>query len=181
MSREVYVLGAARTPIGGFQGALATLAAPELGAHAIRACVDQTSIDTARIDEVIMGNVISAGLKQAPARQAMRIAGLPDAVAATTLNKVCGSGMKAAMLGCDLIRAGSADVVISGGMESMTNAPYLLGKARSGLRMGHSDLQDSMFLDGLEDAETGAAMGSFAQQTADEYQLSREAMDAYAI
>ncbi len=181
MSREVYVLGAARTPIGGFQGALATLAAPELGAHAIRACVDQTGIDTAGIDEVIMGNVISAGLKQAPARQAMRIAGLPDAVAATTLNKVCGSGMKAAMLGCDLIRAGSADVVISGGMESMTNAPYLLGKARSGLRMGHSDLQDSMFLDGLEDAETGAAMGSFAQQTADEYQLSREAMDAYAI
>ncbi len=181
MSREVFVLGAARTPIGSFQGALATLAAPELGAHAIRACVNQAGIDNSGIDEVIMGNVISAGLKQAPARQAMRIAGLSDATGAVTLNKVCGSGMKATMMGCDLIRAGSADVVVSGGMESMTNAPYLLGKARDGLRMGHSDLQDSMFLDGLEDAETGASMGSFAQRTADEYQISREAMDAFAI
>lgn len=178
MSGNVYIASAARTPIGSFQGALSSLTAPELGAHAIRALL--TDFDKALIDEVILGNVISAGLKQAPARQAMRLAGLPDACGATTVNKVCGSGMKAAMLATDLIRAGSAHAVIAGGMESMTNAPYLVQKARGGLRMGHGELKDTMFLDGLEDADTGAAMGTFAQATADAWQLSREAMDAYA-
>lgn len=180
MSREVYLLTAARTPIGSFQGALSSLTAPELGASAIRACVDRSHIDDEQINEVIMGNVIGAGLKQAPARQAMRIAELPDTVAASTLNKVCGSGMKATMLASDLIRAGSADVV-AGGMESMSNAPYLLLKARTGMRMGHGEMKDAMFFDGLEDAATGDSMGSFAQQTADDYQLTREAMDEFAI
>ena len=133
------------------------------------------------VNEIIMGNVVSAGLKQAPARQAMRMAGVPDSVAATTLNKVCGSGMKATMMAMDLIAAGSADTVIAGGMESMSNAPYLLPKARGGLRMGHATMQDALFTDGLEDAETGGSMGSFAQGTADDHQLTRQAMDAYAI
>ena len=177
---DVFILSAARTPIGGFQGELATLTAPELGAHAIGAALKASGLEPEAVDEVVIGNVVSAGLKQAPARQAMRIAGLPDSVGATTVNKVCGSGMKSTMLATDLIRAGSAATVIAGGMESMTNAPYLVGNARGGLRMGHKDLKDSMFLDGLEDAETGAAMGSFAQSTADDYQLTREAMDAYA-
>jgi acetyl-CoA C-acetyltransferase len=181
MTADVYLLAAARTPMGGFQGALKDFSAPELGAIAIARIMDQTGIDPERISEVIMGNVISAGLKQAPARQAMRQAGLPDACGATTINKVCGSGMKAAMFATDLIRAGSASLVVAGGMESMSNAPYLLAKARAGLRMGHADLKDAMFLDGLEDAETGSSMGTFAQQTADDYQLTREAMDAFAI
>jgi acetyl-CoA C-acetyltransferase len=167
--------------MGSFQGMLKDYSAPQLGAIAISRALEQSSRSSDEVDEVIIGNVISAGLKQAPARQAMREAGLPDACGATTVNKVCGSGMKAAMLATDLIRAGSAQTVVAGGMESMTNAPYLLGKARGGLRMGHSDLKDSMFLDGLEDAETGGAMGAFAQQTADDYQLSREAMDSFAI
>jgi acetyl-CoA C-acetyltransferase len=178
---EVFVLGAARTPIGSFQGALASLTAPELGAHAINAALDHAGLAGEQINEVIFGNVLSAGLKQAPARQAMRIAGLPDATGATTINKVCGSGMKATMLAIDLIRAGSADYVISGGMESMTNAPYLMAKARAGVRMGHTELKDSMFFDGLEDAETGRSMGTFAQDTADQFQLTREDMDAFAI
>jgi len=174
------VLGAARTPVGSFQGSLSSLTAPELGAHAIRAALENAGVANDAIDEVIIGNVISAGLKQAPARQAMRIAELPDSCGATTINKVCGSGMKATMIAADLIKAGSADSVVAGGMESMSNAPYLMQKARSGLRMGHSDLKDSLFLDGLEDAETGGSMGSFAQDTADTYQLTREAMDAFA-
>jgi acetyl-CoA C-acetyltransferase len=181
MTRHVYVISAARTPIGAFQGSLASLSAPELGAHAIRAALTRGNVESQRIDEVIMGNVISAGLKQAPARQAMRQAGLPDSCGATTVNKVCGSGMKATMLAADLIRAGSADAVVAGGMESMSNAPYLLAKARGGLRIGHADLKDAMFLDGLEDAETGRAMGTFAQNTADAYQLTRQAMDEYAV
>ncbi len=181
VSDNVYVLGAARTPIGSFQGVLASQSAPELGAHAIRAALEGAGLPDDAVSEVIMGNVISAGLKQAPARQAMRTAGLPDSCHALTVNKVCGSGMKATMLGHDLIRAGSAGVVVCGGMESMTNAPYLLTKARAGQRMGHGQMFDSMFTDGLEDAETGGSMGSFAQTTADDYQLSREAMDAYAI
>ncbi len=180
MSEEVYLVSAARTPVGSFQGQLAAMSAPELGAHAIRAALAAAPFDPANVDEVILGNVVSAGLKQAPARQAMRQADLPDAVGATTINKVCGSGMKTAMLAADLIRAGSANAVIAGGMESMSNAPYILGKARAGLRMGHASMQDALFLDGLEDAETGRAMGTFAQDTADEYQLTREAMDAYA-
>lgn len=181
MTRDVYIAAARRTPIGSFQGALADKAAPELGAHAIAAAVADSGIDGSAIDEVVFGNVIAAGLKQAPARQAMRLAGLPDSTGATTVNKVCGSGMKTTMLATDLIRAGSANVVVSGGMESMTGAPYLLANGRKGFRMGHGELKDTMFLDGLEDAETGAAMGSFAQATADAHQLSREAMDAYAI
>jgi len=180
MSSHAYLLSAARTPIGSFQGALASLTAPELGAHALAAALARSGLPADAVDEVIMGNVIAAGLKQAPARQAMRNAGLPDACGATTLNKVCGSGMKAAMVASDLIRAGSASVVLAGGMESMSNAPYLIAKARGGLRMGHGELKDTMFLDGLEDAETGAAMGTFAQTTADEYQITRGAMDAYA-
>ncbi len=187
MSSQAYIVSAARTPIGSFQGRLATLSAPELGAHAIRAAVTRAEaavgdgVNDAAISEVIMGNVISAGLKQAPARQAMRQAALPDGCGATTVNKVCGSGMKATMLASDLIRAGSAEVVVAGGMESMSNAPYLIAKARTGLRMGHADLKDAMFLDGLEDPETGAAMGTFAQRTADAYQITREAMDEYAV
>jgi len=180
VTKHVYLLSAARTPVGSFQGQLASLSAPELGAHAARAALQFGAVDPTSVDEVILGNVVSAGLKQAPARQAMRQAGLPDSTGATTINKVCGSGMKATMLATDLIRAGSANTVIAGGMESMSNAPFLLPKARAGLRMGHASLQDSLFLDGLEDAETGSAMGAFAQDTADEYQITRQAMDAYA-
>ena len=178
MSDSVFIASAARTPIGSFQGQLAGLSAPALGAHAMRACL--AGFDTGRVDEVIFGNVVSAGLKQAPARQAMRQAGLPDSIGATTINKVCGSGMKTVMLAHDLIRAGSAGAVLCGGMESMSNAPYLMLKARAGLRMGHGELKDALFLDGLEDADTGAAMGSFAQATADVYQLTRSAMDDFA-
>lgn len=181
MTSHAYILSAARTPIGSFQGALAPLTAPALGAHAVRAALADGQVDVDRVSEVILGNVVSAGLKQAPARQAMRQAGLPDGCGATTVNKVCGSGMKATMLANDLIRAGSAALVVAGGMESMSNTPYLIGKARGGLRMGHAELKDAMFLDGLEDAETGAAMGTFAQTTADAHQLTREAMDSYAI
>lgn len=181
MSSEVYIVGAARTPVGSFQGALANQSAPQLGAHAIAAAISQAGIDASGIDEVIMGNVVSAGLKQAPARQAMRQAELPDSCGATTINKVCGSGMKATMLATDLIRAGSANTVVAGGMESMSNAPFLVDKARAGLRMGHSQMLDALFTDGLEDAETGGSMGSFAQKTADQHQLTREAMDSYAI
>lgn len=181
MSSEVYIVGAARTPVGSFQGALANQNAPQLGAHAIAAAISQAGIDASGIDEVIMGNVVSAGLKQAPARQAMRQAELPDSCGATTINKVCGSGMKATMLATDLIRAGSANTVVAGGMESMSNAPFLVDKARAGLRMGHSQMLDALFTDGLEDAETGGSMGSFAQNTADQHQLTREAMDSYAI
>ena len=178
---QVFIVGAARTPIGSFQGELKSLAAPALGAHAIGAAADRSGIDRAAIDEVIIGNVLGAGVKQAPARQAARLAGLPDACGATTVNKVCGSGMKATMLATDLLRAGSAHVIVSGGMESMTNAPYLLTKARQGLRMGHDQVKDAMFLDGLEDAETGRSMGTFAQDTADRYQITREEMDAFAV
>jgi acetyl-CoA C-acetyltransferase len=181
VSSDVYIVGAARTPVGSFQGALANQNAPQLGALAIAAAIGQAGIDAGEIDEVIMGNVVSAGLKQAPARQAMRQAELPDSCGATTINKVCGSGMKATMLATDLIRAGSAATVVAGGMESMSNAPFLVDKARAGLRMGHAQMLDALFTDGLEDAETGGSMGSFAQNTADQHQLTREAMDAYAI
>ena len=181
MSESIYILGAARTPVGSFQGSLASQSAPELGAHAIAAALANGQVNVDEVNEVIIGNVVSSALKQAPARQAMRMADLPDSCAATTVNKVCGSGMKATMLAMDLIKAGSADTVVAGGMESMSNAPYLVAKARTGLRMGHAGMLDSLFTDGLEDAETGGSMGSFAQNTADEHQLTREAMDAYAI
>ena len=181
MTNEVFIVSGARTPIGSFMGNLSSFSAPELAAAAIQKTLDTSSVEADQIDEVLIGNVVSAGLKQAPARQAMRLAGIPDQCGATTINKVCGSGMKATMLAFDLIRSGSADTVLSGGMESMSNAPYLLENARSGLRMGHSDTRDSLFTDGLEDAETGDSMGSFAQETADKYQLTREEMDEYAI
>ena len=178
---DAFILGAKRTPIGSFQGALAEYTAPELGAHAIRAAIDHAALDPQSIDEAFMGCVVGAGVRQAPARQAMRGAGVPDGVGATTVNKVCGSGMKAAMLAVDLLRAGSAHCVLAGGMESMSNTPYLVQKARAGLRMGHASLADAMFTDGLEDAETGNAMGTFAQDAADQRQLTRQAMDDFAV
>ncbi|WP_298773526.1 acetyl-CoA C-acyltransferase [uncultured Shewanella sp.] len=178
---DIVIVAAKRTPMGGFQGGLSSVSAPKLASTAIQGMMTQANIDPEQIDEVLMGCVLPAGLGQAPARQAALGAQLPLSVGATTLNKVCGSGMKAVMLGHDLIKAGSANIVIAGGMESMSQAPYLLDKARSGMRMGHGKVLDHMFLDGLEDAYTGGAMGSFAQETADEFTLSREAMDAFAL
>ena len=178
---KIMITAATRTPMGSFQGSVASLTAPDLGAVVIQRVLEQTQIPAADIDEVIMGCVLPAGLKQAPARQAMRQAGLPDHVGATTINKVCGSGMKATMFAADAIKAGSIQIAVVGGMESMTNSPYLLPKARSGYRMGHGQVLDHMFLDGLEDAYTGHAMGSFAQEMADEKGYTREQMDEFAI
>ncbi len=179
---QVVIVSGVRTPMGGFQGSLSPLSAIDLGAAAIREAVSRAGIAPEQVQEVIMGNVLPAGLKQGPARQAMRRAGLPDSTGATTINKLCGSGMKAAMLAHDLIRAGSCDVAAAGGMESMSNAPYLLLNARKGYRMGAGDTaQDHMFLDGLEDAETGRLMGAFAQDMADQKGYTREQMDEYAI
>ncbi|UQY35704.1 acetyl-CoA C-acyltransferase [Pseudomonas fulva] len=178
---DIVIVNGARTPMGGFQGSLSALSATDLGAAAIRAAIARAGIDPGDVQEVIMGCVLPAGLKQGPARQAALAAGLPSATGCTTINKLCGSGMKAVMLAHDLIRAGSAEVMVAGGMESMSNAPYLLPKARGGLRMGHGEVKDHMFFDGLEDARTGRLMGSFAQETADRYGITREAMDAYAI
>jgi len=177
----VVIVNGARTPMGGFQGSLASVTAPQLGAIAIREAVARAGLKSEDIQEVIMGCVLPAGLKQGPARQAALDAGLPAATGCTTINKLCGSGMKAAMLAHDLIKAGTNDIMIAGGMESMTNAPYVLEKARAGLRMGHSEVKDHMFLDGLEDAKTGRLMGSFAQEVADKEGMSREAMDEFAI
>ncbi len=178
---NIVIVAASRTAMGSFQGSLASLTAPDLGAVAIQKAVEQANIPINDIDEVIMGCVLPAGLKQGPARQAMRKAGLPDHIGATTINKVCGSGMKAAMQASDAIKAGSASIVVVGGMESMTNAPYLLPKARTGYRMGHGQVLDHMFLDGLEDAGTGRAMGAFAQEMADKKGYTREQMDEFAI
>ena len=178
---NTYILGAKRTPIGSFQGALAKLTAAELGAHAIRAATEDAKMPINTVDEVFMGNVISAGLRQAPARQAALNAGIREETPTTTVNKVCGSGMQASMLGTDLINVGRAKCVVAGGMESMTNAPFLVPKARAGLKMGHKTLQDAMFCDGLEDAETGRSMGSFAQEIADLHQMTRDSMDEFAI
>lgn len=178
----VVIVSAVRTPMGGFQGELKSLTAPQLGAAAIRAAVDRARLTSTDVDQVLFGCVLSAGLGQAPARQAALGAGLSDATQCTTLNKMCGSGMQAAILAHDLLLAGSADVVIAGGMESMSNAPYLLEKARSGYRMGHGQLIDHMFFDGLEDAyEGGRLMGTFAEACAALEGLSREAQDAFAI
>jgi acetyl-CoA C-acetyltransferase len=177
----VVIVNGARTPMGGFQGSLAPVSAPELGAISIREAIARAGLQPADIQEVIMGCVLPAGLKQGPARQAMRQAGLPDNVGATTINKLCGSGMKATMFAFDSIVAGTNDIVVAGGMESMTNAPYVLDKARAGMRMGHGTVYDHMFLDGLEDAETGRLMGSFAQEVADKRGITREDMDNYAI
>ena len=178
---KIVIIAASRTAMGSFQGSFSTLSAPDLGAVVIQNVVEQANIPVDDIDEVIMGCVLPAGVKQGPARQAMRQAGLPDHVGATTINKVCGSGMKAAMQASDAIKAGSAKIIVIGGMESMTNAPYLLPKARSGYRMGHGQVIDHMFMDGLEDAGTGRAMGSFAQDMADKKGYSREQMDEFAI
>ncbi len=178
----IVIVAAARTPLGRFQGELAALPAPSLGGHAIAAALGRARLAPERIDEVLMGCVLPAGQGQAPARQAARGAGLPDAVGATTVNKVCGSGMKAAMLAHDLILAGSADIVVAGGMESMSNAPYLLAKARAGYRVGHDRVLDHMLLDGLEDAyDAGRSMGDFGEATAEAYQFDRAAQDAYAM
>lgn len=177
MPETIIITGAARTPMGGFQGDFAGVTAPELGAVAIRAVLNGQVPD-----EVIMGCVLPAGQGQAPARQAALGAGLPVSVPATTVNKMCGSGMKAVMLGCDAIAAGSAEMIVAGGMESMSNAPYLLPKARTGMRMGHGEVKDHMFLDGLEDAyDKGRLMGSFAEEAATHYQFTRQMQDDYAL
>ena len=178
----IVIASAVRTPLGKFHGGLSGVRAPELGAAAIRAALERAGVAPPSVDEVLMGCVLPAGQRQAPARQAMRGAGLPDAVGATTVNKVCGSGMKAVMLAHDLLRAGSAGIVVAGGMESMSNAPYLLDKARGGYRAGHATVFDHMLLDGLEDAyDTGRSMGSFGEATAELYQFSRARQDAYAM
>jgi acetyl-CoA C-acetyltransferase len=181
----IVIVGAARTPMGGFQGDFAALTAPQLGAHAIRAAVERAGIPADAVDEVLMGCVLPAGVGQAPARQASLGADLPLSAGCTTISKVCGSGMKATMLAHDLILAGSGQVVVAGGMESMTNAPYLLPKARAGQRLGHGQLIDHMFFDGLEDrysaATNGRLMGAFAEDCARHFSFSREAQDAYAV
>ncbi len=178
----VVIASYARTPMGGMQGALASVPATKLGAIAIEAAVARAGVAPEAIDQVIMGCVLPGALGQAPARQASIGAGLPLSTGATTINKVCGSGMKAAMMAAEAIIAGTSDIVVAGGMESMTNAPYLLTKHRSGARLGHDSLKDSMFLDGLEDAyEPGRAMGSFAEETCRDYQFTREEQDDYAL
>ncbi|KVT59647.1 acetyl-CoA acetyltransferase [Burkholderia ubonensis] len=178
----IVIVGAARTPMGGFQGDLAAATASELGAVAIRAALERAGVPAGQVDEIVFGCVLPAGQGQAPARQAALKAGLPLAAGATTVNKMCGSGMKAAMFAHDLLVAGSADVLVAGGMESMSNAPYLLPKARGGYRMGHGQVFDHMFLDGLEDAyDKGRLMGTFAEDCAAAYGFTRDAQDAFAI
>jgi acetyl-CoA C-acetyltransferase len=178
----IVIVSAVRTPLGRFQGELAGVTAPKLGAHVIRAALERATLAPERVDEALMGCVLPAGHGQAPARQAARGAGLPDATGATTVNKVCGSGMKATMLAHDLIIAGSAEIVVAGGMESMSNAPYLLMKARGGYRVGHDRVFDHMMLDGLEDAyEPGRPMGDFGEAAAQAYQFTRADQDAYAV
>ena len=182
MSEKIVITGSARTPMGGFQGVLSGATAPELGATAISAAVDSSEIAKDAIDEVIMGCVLPAGMGQAPARQASLGAGIPLGTGCTTINKMCGSGMKATMLAHDLLLAGTNQVMVAGGLESMTNSPYLLPKARAGLRMGHGKVLDHMFLDGLEDAyDKGCLMGSFAENTADKYSFTREQQDEFSI
>ena len=178
----IVIVSYARTPMGGFQGALAGASATELGAVAVKAAVDRSGAPPEAIEQILMGCVLPAGLGQAPARQAALKAGLPLSVEATTVNKMCGSGMQAAILGHDLVAAGTAKIVVAGGMESMTNAPYLLAKHRGGARIGHDRVMDSMYLDGLEDAyDPGKLMGAFAEESAAAYQIGRAEMDAYAI
>lgn len=178
----IVIASAARTPIAGFQGEFASLAAPQLGAAAIAAALERAGLQPEQIDEAVMGCVLPAGQGQAPARQAALGAKLPLSVGCTTINKMCGSGMRAAMFAHDMLVAGSVDVIVAGGMESMTNAPYLLPKARAGMRMGHGQVLDHMFLDGLEDAyDKGRLMGAFAEECAGEYAFSRDAQDAFAI
>jgi acetyl-CoA C-acetyltransferase len=181
MSDAIVILGAARTPMGGFQGDFSSLAAHDLGGAAIKAAIERAGISPALVDEVLFGNCLMAGQGQAPARQAGFKGGLPASTGAVTLSKMCGSGMEATLLANDQLIAGSRDVMVSGGMESMTNAPHLLLKGRSGIRIGHDRIYDHMMLDGLEDAyEPGRAMGTFGEQCADKYQFTREAQDAFA-
>jgi len=178
----IVILSYARTPMGAMQGALAEVSATDLGAVAVKAAVERAGVAGEEIDRAYMGCVLPAGLGQAPARQAAIKAGLPLSVETTTVNKVCGSGMQTVIMGAEALASGTIDVVVAGGMESMTNAPYLMKKHRSGARMGHDTAYDHMFLDGLEDAyEPGRAMGTFAQDTANSYQMTREEMDAYTI
>ncbi|MFK7161285.1 acetyl-CoA C-acyltransferase [Marinospirillum sp. MEB164] len=177
----IVIVAGARTPMGGMMGALSSLTAPELGSVAIQAAVERAGLQPDAVQEVIMGCVLPAGVKQGPARQAMMQAGLPVSTGATTINKLCGSGMKAVMLAHDLLVAGTNEVMVAGGMESMSNAPHILTKARSGYRLGHGEIKDHMFLDGLEDARTGKLMGVFAQEVADEKGYTREGLDAFAI
>ena len=182
MNDPIVIVSAARTPMAGFQGEFASLTAPELGSSAIAAALERSGLAASQVDEVLMGCVLPAGLGQAPARQAALGAGLPLATGCTTVNKMCGSGMRAAMFAHDMLAAGSVDVMVAGGMESMTNAPYLLPKARGGLRMGHGQVLDHMFLDGLEDAyDRGRLMGTFAEECASAYGFTREQQDAFAI
>jgi acetyl-CoA C-acetyltransferase len=178
----VVIVNYARTPMGGFQGALAGASATELGAAAVKSAVERSGVAPERVEQIVMGCVLPAGLGQAPARQAALKGGLPKSVEATTVNKMCGSGMQAAILAHDMLAAGSAQIIVAGGMEGMTNAPYLLAKHRGGARIGHDRVMDSMYLDGLEDAyDSGKLMGAFAEETAAVYQIGRAEMDAYAI
>lgn len=180
-SDAVVIVAAKRSPLGAFQGALSGASSPDLAAAAIQACIEESAVDASTVSEVLLGCVLPAGVGQAPARQAAIQAGIPLGAGCTTLNKVCGSGMKTTMLGNDLIRAGSAGVVIAGGMESMTNAPYLMPKARGGYRMGHQQVLDHMFFDGLQNPSDGNMMGHFAEATAQKYGFSREDQDEFAI
>lgn len=181
MRKDIVIVAGARTPMGSFQGVLSEASAVDLGVAAIKATVERSKVNASDIDEVIMGCVLPAGLGQGPARRASRGAGVPDSTGCVTINKLCGSGMKAVMLGHDLIQVGTNNIVLAGGMESMSNAPYLLDKARGGYRMGHGQALDHMFTDGLEDSDTKRLMGSFAQDTADKYGFTREQMDKFSI
>jgi acetyl-CoA C-acetyltransferase len=182
MSDPIVIVGLARTPMGGFQGELSGATASQLGAVAIKAALERAGVAAVDVDEVLMGNVLGAGQGQAPARQAAFAAGLPKSVPCTTLNKMCGSGMKTAMIAHDQLLAGNGRVVVAGGMESMTNAPYILPKMRGGARLGHTEVKDHMFLDGLEDAyDKGRLMGTFAEDCAEKFQFTREQQDAYAL
>ncbi len=181
MNDPVVIVGMARTPMGGMMGELSGVAVPELGATAIAAALARANIAAADVGEVLMGCVLPAGVGQSPARQASLGAGLPVGTGTTTVNKMCGSGMKTVMMACDTLAAGQTDIVVAGGMESMSNAPYLLSKARGGYRLGHGEVLDHMFTDGLQDAYSGGLMGSFAEQCADKYTFTREQQDAYAI
>jgi acetyl-CoA C-acetyltransferase len=180
MSEQVYIVAARRTPIGAFQGALSPLTSPQLGAAAIQAAIKDSGLSAEQIDETILGCVLMAGIGQAPGRQAALAGGVPQKVPATTINKMCGSGLKAVMMAADQIRAGSANIVLAGGIESMTNAPYLIPKARGGLRMGHSEILDHMFFDGLQSPFDGKMMGSFAEATAAKYGFTRQQQDEFA-
>jgi acetyl-CoA C-acetyltransferase len=180
-STDIVIAGSARTPMGAMMGDLSTVRSPELGATTIKAAIERAGLQPADIQEVVMGCVLPAGLGQAPARQASRASGIPDSTGCTTVNKMCGSGMQAVIMAHDQIKAGTNSIMIAGGMENMSQAPYLLSKARGGYRMGHGQVIDSMFLDGLEDAYEGGLMGVFAQRTADKFDISRQAMDDFAI